>query len=111
METFTWTPDHDATRTLEPRLNSMQFGDGYEQDVGDGINFMVESWDLTFSNRTKTEINAIEAFLATQGGHTIFQWVTPHGSTKRFRCKRWRSKVSHDYDWTLSATFDQHFGT
>lgn len=38
VETFTWCPMVEPTVTITQRVMKAQFGDGYSQAVGDGIN-------------------------------------------------------------------------
>ena len=42
--------DKGITQTPNPRVLSVQFGDGYEMRVRDGINNTPRSWGLTFNN-------------------------------------------------------------
>ena len=110
MPNFTWTPDQGAKRSTKAAVLKAKFGDGYEQRVGDGINSISESWDLSFSTRTKTEILAISAFLAAQKGVTGFTWVTPRGETLKFQCDTWSESYTNDFNDSLTATFTRWFG-
>jgi phage-related protein len=108
MATFTLsTPDQGATKSLKPRLRVSRFGDGYDQRVPDGLNYMLESWSLNFSGKTKAQVLAIETFFTTHGGHTAFDWTTPDGVLKKFVCQEWKTTPSHDLDWSISCTFEQ----
>lgn len=59
------------------------FGDGYSQITGDGINSVREVWNLSWDTLTDAQADTIEAFLDAQGG-IPFNWETPRGETKRF---------------------------
>lgn len=111
MATFTWTPDQGVSPSVETRVNSVMFGDGYEQRVADGINTIKETWEVSFTLRTKTEILAIDSFLRAQGGVLNFDWTTPAGAAKKFVCKRWSPTFYHDGNASLSATFEEDFGS
>lgn len=102
-------PDRGPARSMEARDNAIAFGDGYEQRSGDGINGVREEWDLNFTLRTKTEVEAIVAFLAARKGVESFDWTTPVGQLKRFTCKKWTPIYNHDGDASLSCTFRQVF--
>ena len=71
LKTFTWCVDAGATRTTEPRTNTVQFGDGYDQVSSFGINNVRESWQVAKTGR-KTEIDAIHAFLVEHKNVTPF---------------------------------------
>lgn len=78
MATFTYMPDWGATPELEPRVRSVQFGDGYSQDAPDGLNTILPVWKLTFSKRTQAEAQAIYSWLIAQNAHyTRFDWAAP----------------------------------
>jgi phage-related protein len=109
MATFTWTPDKGVDRTFKPRVNEAKFGDGYGQRSADAINNLDESWSLSFTVRTATEIAAIEAFLATAKGVSNFDWTTPAGNNQKFVCRSWSSSYNYSGDNSLQATFDRVF--
>ncbi|MCP5854454.1 phage tail protein, partial [Klebsiella pneumoniae] len=46
-DTFTWCPYIEPTGSGTFRVRSAQFGNGYRQVAGDGINNEVQSWPLT----------------------------------------------------------------
>lgn len=106
---FTWVPDKGLTCSIITRVKGIAFGDGYEQRVGDGINTVIESWSPNFTLRTRAEINAIDAFLRLHGGVLSFDWLSPGGIMKRFKCPTWSPVYNHDGDCSLSATFQQVF--
>ncbi|WP_243689793.1 phage tail protein, partial [Cronobacter sakazakii] len=47
-ETFTWCPRINAGGEVTHRVRRAQFGDGYAQASGDGINARGQKWDLEF---------------------------------------------------------------
>ncbi|HGX3315081.1 TPA: phage tail protein, partial [Pseudomonas aeruginosa] len=47
IETFTWVPDDGADVDGTLRTRTSQFGDGYAQESGDGLNGESQSWSLT----------------------------------------------------------------
>jgi phage-related protein len=107
MDTFQWIPDEGASAEVQPRLLSCQFGDGYGQDAGDGINTILPPWSLSFTGRSLSEALAIEAFLVKQAGATTFLWTPPGGSTPlKFRCKKW-TPTHNSTTNGITATFQQ----
>ena len=110
MAEFTWRPTVGAQADTEPRLLEAKFGDGYVQAVPNGINFMPETWDLTFNNLTDATALAIDTFLRAQGGYITFDWKTPRGVLLKFRCKRWSTVYKEEDQSTVTATFVQVFG-
>jgi len=54
MTTFTFSPKYGAALSKEPRVKMAQFGDGYQQRVGDGINTIAREWSLNFEGTKLT---------------------------------------------------------
>ncbi|MEP8995473.1 phage tail protein, partial [Enterobacter hormaechei] len=48
LETFNWSPRVNPSQDVTMRTREVQFGDGYTQTSGDGLNPRSQSWDLTF---------------------------------------------------------------
>lgn len=107
-QTFTWLPDASLQKSVQPRVRTARFGDGYEQRVRDGINTMPEKWILTFTG-TNDEINAIEAFLKARGGADYFIWTTPQNMTGKFICRSWEFGRQRGVRSSISCEFDQVF--
>lgn len=110
MPNFTWTPDQGAKRSVKIRVNRSQFGDGYSGRTADGINVIVEAWDVTFNSRTQAEIDAIQDFLEAAEGRTTFTFTTPRGKTINCTCAQFDASYNHALDATLTATFQQEYG-
>lgn len=107
-DTFTWTPDKAAPGKFTQRTRSAQFGSGYMQEAGDGLNTETQSWDLTFTG-DKKRIMAILAFLRSQGGYKAFTWSTPLDGPLFFKCRAYSPSPLGGIAWTLAATFEQTF--
>lgn len=73
-------PDNSSTMKRVPKILRADFGDGYLQAAGDGINPYKETWDLSFSNRSLTDVNSIKNMLDNANGVSSFYW-TPPGET------------------------------
>ncbi|UFP98547.1 phage tail protein [Pseudomonas fitomaticsae] len=107
-EVFTWCPMVDAVGTETDRVRTAQFGDGYSQAVGDGINTRVGTYPVTFTGKREM-IVAVKAFLDRHGGHKSFLWTPPLGEPSLFRApERTISPKGADV-FTLTTTFNQVF--
>lgn len=100
--------DQGASLSMEPRVKATSFGDGYNQEVPDGINDLAEKWDISFSNRQKSIIDSIDTFFRENRGKA-FDWINPDGVVIKVKCKQWTKTVNHSMDASLSATFTQDF--
>ena len=70
-------PDKTLARNQAPRVRKQQFGDGYEQRLSEGINNVVESFQVSFVNKPKLDADDLVAFLETQAGVTAFDFTYP----------------------------------
>ncbi len=108
LATFTWSPQIKPTGDSTFRVRTAQFGDGYAQVSGDGINTETQSWDLSFTGNT-AYINAIVAFLRDKAGATSFIWTPPLGVPGLYRCAEFKPTPLGGDNYTLTATFTQSF--
>ena len=108
MSTFTYLPMPGGVQTKRPRVITTQFGDGYQQRLGDGINTNPRSWSLRFTRLT-ADIDAIESFLDARKGTESFDWVPPRGATGKWICSEWTRTEPTDNVQEISATFTEVF--
>lgn len=108
--TFSYTPDRGFSKTTKPRVLTYQFGDGYSQRTGDGINSMPSTYSLSFNSRDVTTAEAIIAFLEATQGRTYFLW-TPVGETQQIKVIASEWSMTHDTSISrnISVTFTQVF--
>ena len=109
MATFTWLPSWNAQVARKPKVLSTRFGDGYEQRVADGINTQPAHWSLEFDGRSKTEADAIEAFLLARAGAESFDWVAPDGVAGRYLCREWNRAVLAGNLYRLDMRLEEVF--
>lgn len=104
-------PDKTLTRNNKPRVIKIQFGDGYEQRVQEGINNITQSFSVTFNNRPKAEIDDIMAFLDNKAGTTAFDFTYPDTNasgnerTVKVVCEDYTQTYSFDDFYSCTATF------
>lgn len=107
-EQFTWCPRIDPESTNTFRVHSAQFGDGYVQEVGDGINTESQSWPLEFVGR-EGYIQPIRDFLRAHSGFKPFLWTPPMDIEGLYVCREFKLKAMGGKLYTLTATFEQRF--
>jgi len=108
MATFTYIPSSTSRLAKKPRMNKVQFGNGYSQRAGDGINSITEKWGLVFSVRDNTDADAIIAFLDAREGHESFDWTPPGGSAGKYICDTYARTYTKALDMNqISATFER----
>jgi phage-related protein len=104
-----WNPTWPIDIDREPRLQIAKFGDGYEQRMLDGINWMTSTWKLKWSMRPHDVLIAMDDYL-TDVQADAFPFLDPHSQTLvMVFCDKWSISWSYrgnsaDYG-DLSAEF------
>ena len=107
MAEFTWTPTYASlNKTLEPRVLKNNFGDGYTQRTGDGLNVILEKWTVEFVD-TVANITTIDDFLKAREGWDDIDWTPPIGSASKYICPSWTRELVGGVSNKLSATFEE----
>lgn len=104
LETFTWSPQNGPIADIENRNTTAQYGDGYAQVVGDGINTESQSWPLTFTGY-KSEVLPILAFLRSHAERRAFKWVNPLGEVGLYLGKSIKTTVIDFERMSVTVTF------
>lgn len=104
---FFWSPSYNLSVNHEPRIQSIQFGEGYEQRIKDGINNDRLNLSLSFESRTEAEATAILHFLHSREGFGSFYFKTPapYSIIKKFVCKSFSSNFVFADNYTIQCSF------
>jgi phage-related protein len=94
----------------EPRLNISNYGDGYEQVSGDGINTLKPSTEVVWDALTQAEANLADSFMEGLGGAKTFMWQYPGDAVKtRWTCRKWKKSFHGPNNYGFSGTFIRSF--
>lgn len=97
---------------VAPRVLGADFGDGYTQRAGDGLNAIARTVQLTWPAMTFANANAIEAFFEARRGYEAFLWTNPitPGVERKWTAPKWNKATVGSTDLaTITATFKQEF--
>ncbi|MCS5452493.1 phage tail protein [Enterobacter huaxiensis] len=108
LKEFTWCPRINASAEIVHRSRTTQFGDGYSQSVGDGLNSRSQKWDLEFVGNEKT-ISDIAAFLDEHAGIKSFLYKAPLNPKSLFRASTYKVTALGNKNYSLSVAFTQAF--
>ncbi len=86
IETFIWPVRTGATESINIATQEIQFGDGYKQVAGVGINEDNATWELSCNGKL-SDMAVIRAFLKFHVTKS-FWWSNPWGERKLYRVKR-----------------------
>ena len=101
-------PPSDNENQPEVKILKAEFGDGYSQEGGDGINNVRDQFRLKWNVLMPAQADQIEQFFRARKGYERF-WYTPSDSAIPIKvsCPEWaRSRGTPN---TISATFREQF--
>lgn len=104
------------------RLNSVKFGDGYEQRSLDGINAVPLSINFAFTKRSKDVVRQVDLFLRgddvfyPRSPEEYFYYTPPPPigdealpTPRKFICRKWKISAAEFNDYSLTGTMDEVF--
>ena len=103
-------PDKNFSKKVSPTVLKIQFGDGYEQRIAEGINSIKETFSVGFTNRPKAEIDDIVAFFDNKKGTTAFNYTIPDSNqgggekTIKVVCEDYTQTYVYDDFYSCNAT-------
>lgn len=110
-ETFDWDLLVGASGQVDQRVEENNFGDGYTQAFGSGINNESQAWNVSVTGQLEGHkgIKPIQDFLARHAGWKSFKWRPPGGVEGYFRAVG-RNLLTHGGSvFTLSWKMQQVF--
>lgn len=93
-------PDRKSKRTTRNRVLTANFGDGYSSTGLDGINTVIETWNLSFENYPTEDVDTIRNFLINRDSVESFLWQAPGDGFE----KKWRQEGVIDEGFPGSLT-------
>lgn len=101
-------PSRGYSKKSEPKVNRIQFGDGYTQRVAAGINNLKESWSLSWTNIPTDAALAIVSFLEARAGVEYFLWIPPDSTTTyKVICASWDVEYVSHIAHTVTCDFER----
>lgn len=114
-----WYPAIPINMQRKPRIKIAKFGDGYEQRMLDGINYINTEYGVSFDMRPRSVILSMDSYLAGRLGHAFPFYDPVKRTIVNVFCDEWTvnwvfrrfdtNKTRFDYG-TLSATFRVAYG-
>jgi phage-related protein len=113
LNTFTpaHAPDVGLSGSAKFRILESQFGDGYKQRAGDGINTLEKKYNLSWNNLPNDDIDDIIEFLDGQKGYIAFNYTLPNATaSQKFICKDYgETWIRSGDEKSCSAVFEVVF--
>ena len=108
---FLWTPSYNLSINHSPRVNSVVFGNGYEQRTPDGIYTGLIKMDVTLDLRNQAESSAILHFLKVRKATESFTVknlppiYADEALKKRFVCPIFSSNFAFHDNYSIKTSF------
>ncbi|TPW29673.1 hypothetical protein FJU08_12700 [Martelella alba] len=101
-------PSIQSSKDITIRTLESNFGDGYSQRAGDGLNTTGIAFNAIWPGLTLSQADQIEAFFLSLRGVHPFEWTLPREhEAKLFRCKQWsRTGAGGGHD-TITASIER----
>lgn len=104
------TVDFNSSGQDTPKVLENNFGDGYTQRAGDGLNNVRSQWDASWTNLTTPERDLIIGFFRQQMGYMSFYWTAPGESIpQKWTAREWKQIPVAGGFWKVTATLKQEF--
>ncbi len=99
----------DTSKVNTARVLRTDFGDGYSQRAGDGINCLKRAYTLSWVG-SNTNINALITHFEERAGYQSFTW-TPDGESTEYKwvCEEWNWEHVSDDEMYLTAEIKQEY--
>jgi phage-related protein len=112
LPNFFWQPSYQSSVKIEPRVKKIQFGNGYQQRIPDGINSELKNLNLTFENRSEIETVSILHFLEERGGQQSFVYNVPTiyakpSSISKFIAPNWETNYNFYNNYSIKTVFEE----
>lgn len=105
-------PTYNYKSQTVTRIRRSDFGDGYSQRSGDGLNAVQKKVDLTFVGLSTFEADAMDAFFAEQGGYRAFFYTLPDEGVPRkwiSTPEGWAKEPVGPGKWQFSVQLEEAF--
>tara|TARA_B100000424_G_C22880410_1_gene468618 strand:+ start:32 stop:580 length:549 start_codon:yes stop_codon:yes gene_type:complete len=106
---FDFIASYNNQVNTTPRVNVVQFGDGYEVRRPDGLHSNLLILNLAFDTRSEKEATAILHFLKERNSIESFLYTAPnpYNLEKIFVCRQWQSTNNFFDNHTVNCVFNE----
>jgi phage-related protein len=106
--TFSWVVNTQATPDIAYTVRSAKMGDGFVQEIAEGINNRTESWDISWVGND-TDVMAIMDFFDALAGYKSFYWTSPLNQIGLYKCKNPKPQEMGGNTFQLTGTFTKAY--
>jgi phage-related protein len=111
MDTFlpAQLADEEMEVNVDPKVIGIQFGDGYRQEIGDGINNDLDKMRPRWTNLRASEAQPIIDFLRPKAKTRTPFWYTPNGESaaRSVKCIRFSYAWKKGRFCNINADFEE----
>lgn len=110
IETFTWRVNKGVSSDISYTTRAVQFGDGYEQIAGEGVNSKNESYSIEWVGLA-SEAKLIMDFFDRHAGYRAFFWTAPLNEVALYRCADPKPMDIGGNKYKITGTFKKAYSS
>jgi phage-related protein len=101
-------PDIGLSQKNKPRVLRSDFGDGYTQRAGDGLNSVVRTISLSWTDLSDTDADTIDDFFEALTPGEAFDYTLPLATTsQKFTVNEWSRTFGSGVHYNINAEFEK----
>jgi len=104
-----YAPSWPIAIDREPRMNVAKMGDGYEQRILDGLNWMETTWNLKWPMRPRAILMDMDGFLTSQQGGAFDFYDQLSQQIVSVFCDKWSVNFSYQGNKADYGDMDAEF--
>jgi phage-related protein len=112
LSTTTYQLTNNISVSKKLRVKEIEFGDGYRNVIGDGINQDIEEWNLEFVPMDSTTALTLEGLLknSLNGTANYLSWTPPgESSTKYWTAHEINKRFLDGILWQISCRLRREY--
>ncbi|WP_250125508.1 phage tail protein [Chroococcidiopsis sp. CCMEE 29] len=107
----TYTILADSGAQISRRVRKVQYGDGYTMRALDGLNNVIKSWDVTFTQGTSGDMWELEQIILNDMGIVPTLWQAPDENVpSRWMIENYRKTIRAGMIVEISVNFTRYYG-
>lgn len=94
--------------TVSPKFYKTDFGNGYSQRAGMGLNGTLQKWNVEYIGLTSSEKDTLYDFFIERGGYQNFNWTDPvSDDTRKYICTSWNVTSHGNNRFKMNCMFEE----
>ncbi len=104
-----WNPSYQFEVNSSPTIQTIKFGDGYEQRIINSVHNNLIRATVSFEGKSRNEARAIAHFLAARRGAEsfVYKLPPPYSVEKLFIVRNWTTSMKFFDNYLIKASLEE----